>query len=209
MELRKTFQFEAAHLLPHLPEEHKCRRLHGHSFRAEIVVEGDCDPKLGWVIDYADITAAFKPLWEQLDHHYLNEIDGLKNPTSENVAIWIWERLKPNLPLLTAVEVAETRSGDCTEHSVLLAALLRSAGIPSRVVAGLVGYGKSLVGHMWTEVHIEEWVPLDATRGKGNVGADHIGLAVSSLAGASLPDLFLGIAPILGNVSIKLVEAPD
>jgi len=125
---------------------------------------------------------------------------------------WVYTHIKEkNLDtgFATAVEVAETRSGDCTEHSVLLAALLRSAGIPSRVVAGLVGYGKSLVGHMWTEVHIEEWVPLDATRGKGNVGADHIGLAVSSLAGASLPDLFLGIAPILGNVSIKLVEAPD
>ena len=64
MELRKTFQFEAAHYLPHLPENHKCRRLHGHSFQAEIVVEGECDPKLGWVIDYADISAAFKPLWE-------------------------------------------------------------------------------------------------------------------------------------------------
>ena len=93
MELRKTFQFEAAHLLPHLPEDHKCRRLHGHSFTAEIVVEGDCDPKLGWVLDYADISAAFKPLWEQLDHRYLNDVDGLENPTSENVAMWIWERL--------------------------------------------------------------------------------------------------------------------
>ena len=113
MELRKTFQFEAAHLLPHLPEDHKCRRLHGHSFKAEIVVEGDCDPTLGWVIDYADITAAFKPLWKKLDHHYLNEIDGLENPTSENVAVWIWERLKPNLQLLTAVEVAETCTARC------------------------------------------------------------------------------------------------
>ena len=113
MELRKTFQFEAAHLLPHLPEKHKCRRLHGHSFKAEIAVEGDCNSTLGWVIDYADITAAFKPLWEQLDHHYLNEIDGLENPTSENVAVWIWERLKPNLPLLTAVEVAETCTARC------------------------------------------------------------------------------------------------
>ena len=113
MELRKTFQFEAAHYLPHLPENHKCRRLHGHSFKAEIVVEGECDPKLGWVIDYADISTAFKPLWEQLDHHYLNEIEGLENPTSENVALWIWERLKPSLPLLTAVEVAETCTARC------------------------------------------------------------------------------------------------
>src|SRR5881275_2118708 len=83
IELRKTFQFEAAHLLPHLPKSHKCRRLHGHSFKVEIVVAGDCDPKLGWLMDYADITAAFKPIWEKLDHNYLNEIHGLENPTSE------------------------------------------------------------------------------------------------------------------------------
>ena len=101
MELRKTFQFEAAHYLPNLPKEHKCNRLHGHSFKVEIVVEGECDPKLGWVIDYSDITKAFKPLWEQLDHHYLNEIEGLENPTSENLALWIWKHLKPNLSNLT------------------------------------------------------------------------------------------------------------
>ncbi len=95
MELRKTFQFEAAHLLPHLPKTHKCRRLHGHSFSVEIVVAGECDPKLGWLMDYADISAAFKPIWEKLDHYYLNEIPGLENPTSEIVAVWIWKKLKP------------------------------------------------------------------------------------------------------------------
>ena len=105
LELRKTFQFEAAHLLPHLPENHKCRRLHGHSFKAEVVVAGECDPRLGWVMDYADISAAFKPLWDQLDHRYLNEVPGLENPTSENVAVWIWERLKPALPQLVEVVV--------------------------------------------------------------------------------------------------------
>ena len=113
MELRKTFQFEAAHYLPNLPKEHKCNRLHGHSFKVEIVVEGECDPKLGWVIDYSDITKAFNPLWEQLDHHYLNEIEGLENPTSENLALWIWAHLKPNLSILTAVEVAETCTARC------------------------------------------------------------------------------------------------
>ena len=113
LELRKTFQFEAAHLLPHLPEGHKCRRLHGHSFRAEIVVHGECDPKLGWVMDYADISDLFKPLWEQLDHRYLNEIPGLENPTSENVAVWIWHRLKPQLPQLTEIVVAETCTARC------------------------------------------------------------------------------------------------
>lgn len=113
VELRKTFQFEAAHLLPQLPPDHKCRRLHGHSFQAEIVVAGECNAQLGWLIDYADISEAFRPLWEQLDHRYLNEIPGLENPTSENVARWIWDRLKPRLPLLTEVIVAETCTARC------------------------------------------------------------------------------------------------
>ena len=113
VELRKTFQFEAAHLLPNLPAAHKCRRLHGHSFQVEIVVAGACDPRLGWLMDYADLTEAFKPLWERLDHRYLNEIAGLENPTSEQIARWIWERLNPNLPLLTEVVVAETCMSRC------------------------------------------------------------------------------------------------
>ncbi len=113
VELRKTFQFEAAHLLPRLPESHRCRRLHGHSFRAEIAVAGECDPDLGWLIDYAEITKRFKPLFEQLDHRYLNEVPGLDNPTSENIARWIWDRLKPRLPDLTEVVVAETCTARC------------------------------------------------------------------------------------------------
>jgi 6-pyruvoyltetrahydropterin/6-carboxytetrahydropterin synthase len=114
MELRKTFQFEAAHLLPHLPKSHKCRRLHGHSFQVEVAVAGECDARLGWLIDYAEITDAFKPIFEKLDHYYLNEIHGLENPTSENVAAWIWKKLKPRLPLLTEVVVAET----CTARAI-------------------------------------------------------------------------------------------
>jgi len=113
LELRKTFQFEAAHLLPGLPKSHKCRRLHGHSFGVEVVVAGEADPKLGWVMDYAGISAVFKPIWEKLYHHYLNEIPGLKNPTSENIAVWIWQRLKPKLPQLTEVVVAETCTARC------------------------------------------------------------------------------------------------
>jgi 6-pyruvoyltetrahydropterin/6-carboxytetrahydropterin synthase len=115
LELRKTFQFEAAHLLPNLPRRHKCRRLHGHSFQIEIAVIGDCDPKLGWVIDYAEISRAFLPIWERLDHRYLNEIPGLENPTSENIAIWVSKRLKTRLPLLNEIVVAET----CTARCVL------------------------------------------------------------------------------------------
>ena len=113
MELRKTFQFEAAHSLPNLPSDHKCFRLHGHSFKVDVVVEGECDEKLGWVMDYAVIATAFDPFWQQLDHHHLNEIDGLENPTSENIARWIWNGLKPRLPLLNAIDVAETCNARC------------------------------------------------------------------------------------------------
>lgn len=108
IELRKSFQFEAAHYLPLVPKMHKCRRLHGHSFKVELVVAGECDPKLGWLMDYAEITAAFKPVWKKLDHFYLNEIPGLENPTSEVLAAWIWGKLKRRLPLLKEVVVAET-----------------------------------------------------------------------------------------------------
>lgn len=113
VELRKSFQFEAAHRLPHVPADHKCARLHGHSFRVEIAVAGECDPKLGWLMDYAEVSAAFQPILKQLDHYYLNDIPGLENATSENVARWIWERLKPSLPLLSEILVAETCQSRC------------------------------------------------------------------------------------------------
>lgn len=113
VELRKTFQFEAAHLLPNLPPSHKCRRLHGHSFKVEIAVAGECDPHLGWLVDYARISDSFRPLFDQLDHRYLNEIAGLENPTSEQIARFIWDRLKPSLPSLTEVVVAETCTARC------------------------------------------------------------------------------------------------
>ena len=113
IELRKTFQFEAAHKLPNVPADHKCARLHGHSFRVEVVVAGECDPRLGWLMDYAEISDAFKPLLDRLDHYYLNEIPGLENATSENLAKWIWERLKQKLPLLTEIVVAETCMSRC------------------------------------------------------------------------------------------------
>ncbi|MCS1411881.1 MAG: 6-carboxy-5,6,7,8-tetrahydropterin synthase [Verrucomicrobia subdivision 3 bacterium] len=113
VELRKTFQFEAAHLLPLLPEDHKCRRLHGHSFKVEVLIAGACDPELGWLMDYADVSKVFKPLWEQLDHRYLNDVDGLENPTSEVIAKWIWDRLKPELPGLSSIAVEETCNSAC------------------------------------------------------------------------------------------------
>jgi 6-pyruvoyltetrahydropterin/6-carboxytetrahydropterin synthase len=108
MDVFKAFNVEAAHSLPNVPADHKCGRLHGHSFRVEIHVSGPIDPTTGWVMDFADIKQAFQPLYDQLDHHYLNEIEGLKNPTSENLARWIWRRLRPALPGLSRVVVCET-----------------------------------------------------------------------------------------------------
>jgi 6-pyruvoyltetrahydropterin/6-carboxytetrahydropterin synthase len=111
--LTRDFTFEAAHLLPRVPEGHKCLRLHGHSFRVEITVEGDVDPSTGWFLDYGVIRDAAEPLRKQLDHYYLNEIAGLENPTSENLAVWIWERLKPGLPSLVRITVHETCEARC------------------------------------------------------------------------------------------------
>lgn len=114
MEIFREFVFEAAHRLPNVPAGHKCARLHGHSFRVELHVRGAVDAHTGWVMDFADVKAAFKPFYEQLDHHYLNEVPGLENPTSENLSRWIWARVKPVLPGLSKVVVRET----CTSGSI-------------------------------------------------------------------------------------------
>jgi 6-pyruvoyltetrahydropterin/6-carboxytetrahydropterin synthase len=114
MEIFKEFGFEAAHRLPNVPEGHKCARLHGHSFRVEVHVRGDVDPRLGWVMDFAEVKAAVKPVIDRLDHYYLNEIEGLENPTSEVLARWLWARLKPSLPTLSRIVVRETCTSGCT-----------------------------------------------------------------------------------------------
>ncbi len=113
MDIYREFTIEAAHHLPHVPDDHKCARLHGHSFRIEIHVTGDVDKHMGWVMDFAHIKASFQSIFEQLDHHYLNEIKGLENPTSENLARWIWQRLSPSLPQLTKIVVKETCTSGC------------------------------------------------------------------------------------------------
>lgn len=113
MEVFKTFRIEAAHFLPNVPPEHKCRRMHGHSFRVEIRVEGEVAEAAGWVVDFAELSAAFAPLHAELDHHCLNEVPGLENPTSENLAIWIWDRLEPRVAGLVAVSVHETCTSGC------------------------------------------------------------------------------------------------
>tara|TARA_R110002020_G_scaffold51588_1_gene145965 strand:- start:86 stop:454 length:369 start_codon:yes stop_codon:yes gene_type:complete len=113
MKIFKTFRFEAAHFLPNAPEGHKCGRLHGHSFEVEIHVSGEVKEKEGWVIDFAHIKNAFKPLLNSLDHRLLNDIDGLDNPTSENLALWIQPRLQERLPGLSKIVVKETCTSGC------------------------------------------------------------------------------------------------
>ena len=112
--LAKSFRFEASHALPNVPADHKCRRVHGHSFRVVVRVRGPVDAHTGWVMDYAEIARAFEPVREALDHRHLNDIAGLANPTSELLAGWIWERLAPSLPMLDSLTVRETCTAACT-----------------------------------------------------------------------------------------------
>ncbi|ACA11201.1 6-carboxytetrahydropterin synthase QueD [Xylella fastidiosa] len=113
MDIFKVFIIEAAHRLPHVPPGHKCTRLHGHSFRIEVHVSGALESDTGWIMDFSDLKRAFQPIYDQLDHHYLNEIEGLENPTSERLAMWVWDRLKPVLPALTEIVVHETCTSGC------------------------------------------------------------------------------------------------
>ncbi len=127
MEIFKRFRFEAAHRLPNVPPDHKCFRLHGHSFEVELAVVGPVGDQSGWVIDFADIARAFEPIHKALDHRCLNDVEGLENPTSELLCRWIWARIKPELPLLRAVSVRETCTAGCTyrgddEHALAEAA---------------------------------------------------------------------------------------
>jgi 6-pyruvoyltetrahydropterin/6-carboxytetrahydropterin synthase len=117
MDIFKVFQIEAAHRLPNLPDGHKCARLHGHSFRIEVHVRGEPDPRLGWVLDFAELKAAFQPVFEQLDHRYLNDVPGLENPTCERLARWIFDSLKTNLPSLHRIVVHETCTAGCAYPS--------------------------------------------------------------------------------------------
>ena len=114
VELVKDFRFEAAHYLPNVPEGHKCRRMHGHSFRGEVAVRGPVDPHVGWLMDFADLKRLIDPIVARLDHYVLNEVDGLANPTSESVAVWMWGRLKPDLPQLHRVTIEETCTSRCS-----------------------------------------------------------------------------------------------
>lgn len=113
-ELKQHFQIESARFLPHLPPEHPCSRMHGHSFKIILTLKGALDPKVGWVIDYNEIQAKMKPLLSQIDHRVLNEVEGLENPTSELLAKWIYDNSVANLPQLVRVTVLETPFTECS-----------------------------------------------------------------------------------------------
>lgn len=111
--LERSYRFEAAHFLPKVPAGHKCARMHGHSYAIEVVIEGEIDPERGWVVDFAELDEHVGPLVRQLDHQVLNEIDGLPNPTSELLAVWLWQKLAPGLGSLVEVVVSETPTSRC------------------------------------------------------------------------------------------------
>ena len=113
VEIFKEFTFEAAHRLPNVPPGHKCARLHGHSFRVSVHVVGPVGEETGWIRDFADLACAMQPVLQTLDHYYLNDIEGLENPTSEILARWIWDRLVPSVPDLSQVVVRETCTSGC------------------------------------------------------------------------------------------------
>jgi 6-pyruvoyltetrahydropterin/6-carboxytetrahydropterin synthase len=108
MQIFKQFTFDSAHFLPHVPEGHKCRNMHGHTYRLVVYLEGPLHPHLQWVEDFAVVKNAIKPVVDQLDHQVMNDIPGLENPTCERIAVWIWERIKPHLPQLKKIELHET-----------------------------------------------------------------------------------------------------
>lgn len=104
----KSFTFDSAHFLPNVPEDHKCKRMHGHTYRLTVYLEGSLDPNLGWVVDFADLKRIIKPVIDSVDHHVLNDIEGLENPTCEKMAVWLWDQIKPGMPMLAKVELWET-----------------------------------------------------------------------------------------------------
>ena len=115
VELTKEYRFEAAHRLPRVPPDHKCHRMHGHSFVIEVSVAGEVDEAKGWLVDFGEITAVVGPLLQrELDHRTLNDVPGLENPTSELLCSWLWGRLAPHLPGLSTITVQETCTARCT-----------------------------------------------------------------------------------------------
>ena len=110
MEIFKQFTFDSAHFLPHVPVGHKCREIHGHTYRLVVYIQGDLDENLGWVMDFAEVKKQIDPIVKSIDHQLLNNIEGLENPTCEGIAVWLWDKIKPGLPGLSKIELHETPS---------------------------------------------------------------------------------------------------
>ena len=108
MEIYKEFSFDSAHFLPFVPDGHKCKQMHGHTYRLRVVLSGETHPTLGWIMDFKELKDAVSPVIDQLDHKLINDVKGLENPTAENITVWIWKQIKPSLPLLTRIELYET-----------------------------------------------------------------------------------------------------
>lgn len=108
MVIYKRFVFDSAHFLPNVPDGHKCKNIHGHTYRLTVYLEGDLEEDLQWVMDFKDLKDVVKPIIDTLDHKLMNDIEGLENPTAERIAIWIWDKIKPGLPLLSKIELNET-----------------------------------------------------------------------------------------------------
>ncbi len=108
MEIYKEFSFDSAHFLPHVPEGHKCRNMHGHTYRLRVYVQGTPDPHLGWIMDFKELKDALSGVIDRLDHKLINDVPGLENPTAENITIWIWQQVRPLLPQLSKIELYET-----------------------------------------------------------------------------------------------------
>jgi 6-pyruvoyltetrahydropterin/6-carboxytetrahydropterin synthase len=108
MQIYKEFSFDSAHFLPNVPDGHKCKEMHGHTYRLKVFIQGELDPILGWIMDFKELKDALLPVIDQLDHKLINNIKGLENPTAENITVWIWEQIRPSLPLLSRIELYET-----------------------------------------------------------------------------------------------------
>lgn len=108
--IAKEYSFEAAHMLPKVPDGHKCKRLHGHNYKVEVEFRGEIAPKDGFCgnLDFADIDAQVKPIIDRLDHQYLNEIEGLDNPTAENIAAYLLREINSTRSIFFSVKVWET-----------------------------------------------------------------------------------------------------
>ena len=108
MEIYKEFSFDSAHFLPNVPDGHKCKQMHGHTYRLRVVLKGETDAHLGWIMDFKELKDAVAPVIDKLDHKLINDIRDLENPTAENITVWIWKQIRPLLPQLSRIELYET-----------------------------------------------------------------------------------------------------